>query len=220
MRSKATDRDVRAAAILAQAEQALAEGDLPRARALVDAVLAQKPRHAGARELRAAIDELAPFHDPAEPDAHTQDFGDLQPDARHVAPAPPPREPLRGNRYDPGDERPLGVTLLAILDIIVGAIMLLLGVLAGGAIGLFTVLLGGLVLASGIGLWRLRPWAWTLSVVATGAGFALNVLGGVAGNGRAAFTAIIQGLLLAYLWAVREHFRSPTSSRAPFRTRA
>jgi hypothetical protein len=84
-------------------------------------------------------------------------------------------------------QRPTGVTILAILAIIggiLGVIGGLLGLLGGaliastgvgathpGAAGLLVVLaivtlvLGVLDIISGIGFWRLAPWAWMLGVV-------------------------------------------------------
>jgi hypothetical protein len=83
-------------------------------------------------------------------------------------------------------ERPLGITILAVLAII-GGIFLLLGGLAllalggvaasqgdsvSGALGGFAAILGIvtlvlaiLYLAFGVGAWMLKPWAWTLGVV-------------------------------------------------------
>ena len=91
-------------------------------------------------------------------------------------------------------ERPLGVTILAILALIggffglLGGIALLgLGGLAAGLgaavdgtyamiIGLGLLVQAVLNLAFGIGAFMLKPWAWTLGVVAQVLGLLLTVL--------------------------------------------
>ena len=72
-------------------------------------------------------------------------------------------------------ERPLGVTILAVLAIISGILGLLGGVallglgaagLGGVAaiMGILVLVLAVLELAFGFGAWTLQPWAWTLGV--------------------------------------------------------
>ena len=78
-------------------------------------------------------------------------------------------------------ERPMGVTILAVLAIIGGLLALLgaLGLLLGGAalasvdggvggmamlLGVGALVLAVLYLAFGFGAWTLKPWAWTLGV--------------------------------------------------------
>jgi uncharacterized membrane protein (DUF2068 family) len=95
--------------------------------------------------------------------------------------------------------RPLGITLIAILAVINGLLGLCLPgiVIIGGGIGaLFSgglgliVVCGGLLLAAGpllwlivaYGAWNLRPWAWWLGMIATGVtvvGVVINILNGV-----------------------------------------
>jgi len=95
--------------------------------------------------------------------------------------------------------RPLGVTIIAILAFINGLLGLCLPglVIIGGGIGaLFTgglgliVVCGGLLLAAGplvwllvsYGAWNLRPWAWWAGMVATGltvVGVVVNIINGV-----------------------------------------
>jgi uncharacterized membrane protein (DUF2068 family) len=95
--------------------------------------------------------------------------------------------------------RPLGVTIIAILSFINGLLGLCLPglVIIGGGIGaLFTgglgliVVCGGLLLAAGplvwllvsYGAWNLRPWAWWAGMVATGitvVGVVVNIINGV-----------------------------------------
>lgn len=95
--------------------------------------------------------------------------------------------------------RPLGVTIIAILAFINGLLGLCLPglVIIGGGIGaLFSgglglvIVCGGLLLAAGpilwlivaYGAWNLRPWAWWLGLIATGVtviGVVINIINGV-----------------------------------------
>lgn len=105
-------------------------------------------------------------------------------------------------------ERPTGVTILAVLQLLFGAFAVLagLGAFVGGAVfaGLFSAfplvgLLGGaaiamigmlmlvfglVVLAVGYGFWTGQPWAWTVGMVLTLLGIITSVLslpGGIVG---------------------------------------
>jgi len=114
--------------------------------------------------------------------------------------------------------RPIGVTILAILTILIGIGLLLLGLLLvalGGITGLFgapmfglpiaaigglILLVGILMLVSGFGLLKLRMWAWWLAIIAF-------VLGAVSSILSASYpTAVIEVLLIVYLIVVRKHF--------------
>jgi len=82
-------------------------------------------------------------------------------------------------------QRPMGITILAVLAIVGGVLTLLAAIpllgagaavstVAGGLGGLVTIWTivalaeGALSLAFGVGAWTLQPWAWTLGVVAYG----------------------------------------------------
>jgi hypothetical protein len=90
-------------------------------------------------------------------------------------------------------QRPIGVTILAVLAIIGGVLGILGGVLillgggiiaasgveGAGAVGgliivfaVISIVIGVLYLAFGIGAWGLKPWAWMLGVI----GAALSIL--------------------------------------------
>lgn len=114
--------------------------------------------------------------------------------------------------------RPLGVTIIAILALINGLLGLCLPVLViiGGGIGaLFSgglgliVVCGGLLLAAGpilwlivaYGAWNLRPWAWWVGMVATGVtviGVVINIINGV-GILQAVASAPLSVIIFIYL---------------------
>ena len=114
--------------------------------------------------------------------------------------------------------RPLGVTIIAILSFINGLLGLCVPglVIIGGGIGaLFTgglgliVVCGGLLLAAGplvwllvsFGAWNLRPWAWWAGMVATGitvVGVVVNIINGV-GILQAVASAPLSIVIFIYL---------------------
>ena len=106
----------------------------------------------------------------------------------------------------PSGDRPLGVTILAILNIIGGLFSLL------GAFGFFAIaaldpffgviwmllgailaLLGLLNLVVGWGLWALKSWAWMLALIINLINLILNALG------QAWLGAIINLIVIIYL---------------------
>jgi hypothetical protein len=106
--------------------------------------------------------------------------------------------------------RPTGVTILAILAAIGGVLGLLAGIFAlgiGGAVAASGGALGGLVSVLGIvaivqgvlalafayGAWMLKPWAWTLGIVAFGISLVLAVIGIINGD----FTGQILSVVIA-----------------------
>ncbi len=120
--------------------------------------------------------------------------------------------------YAARPSRPIGVAILAILIILVGALFLL------GAIGMFTLAgfaairglptffgLGGAFLGAillilallfigvGLGLWHLRSWAWWLAIIV----LVISIVGSLADP----VGLIIPLILLIYLILVRQHFR-------------
>ena len=114
--------------------------------------------------------------------------------------------------------RPLGVTIIAILAFINGLLGLCLPglVIIGGGIGaLFSgglgliVVCGGLLLAAGplvwllvsYGAWNLRPWAWWAGMVATGitvVSVVVNIINGV-GIVQAVASAPLSIVIFIYL---------------------
>jgi lysylphosphatidylglycerol synthetase-like protein (DUF2156 family) len=122
--------------------------------------------------------------------------------------APPPPIPRT---------RPLGVTILAILTILVGIGLFLLGLVVVAAASLFTLfapvfglplvligilvlVVGILMLVSGFGLLKLRMWAWWLAFIS----FVLGTISSILSQSY--ITAGIEVLLIVYLILVRKHF--------------
>ncbi len=118
----------------------------------------------------------------------------------------------------PAPSRPIGVAILAILIILVGAIFLLgaVGVffitglgairglptffgLVGTVLGVLFLILALLFIGVGLGLWHLRGWAWWLAIIV----LILFIVGSLADP----VGIIIPLLLLIYLMLVRHHFR-------------
>lgn len=112
--------------------------------------------------------------------------------------------------------RPFGVAVIAVVVIVFGvvaAVLGLLGMLTGFVTGLMDpsrgagltflagvagVVLGGLYVIAGAGLWSLRPWAWWLAALAGVVGFVLAL-------GSPVWMLIWAGLV-AYLFVVRSNF--------------
>lgn len=87
----------------------------------------------------------------------------------------------------PSGERPLGVTILALLEIIVGALGLFgaITVITFGSIlfGAFGLILGVIVLflalidlIVGWGLWTLKSWAWMVALIVNIINLILNAV--------------------------------------------
>ncbi len=124
--------------------------------------------------------------------------------------------------------RPLGITIIAILAVINGFLGLcgpLILVVGGGVATLFTgpvglvAACGGLLLlvgpllwfAVGFGAWNLQPWAWWLGMIATGLtvlGVIANILSGV-GIFQAVASAPLSIIIFVYLLLphIRQAFR-------------
>lgn len=128
----------------------------------------------------------------------------MQPGAQIAfTPPPPPRQ------------RPTGITVLALLEFILGGLAILLGIafialgpyisqlmpglpplisLLVGGLGIGFLLAGLIGLVVGWGLWTGKGWAWWLTVILE----ALGLLSGLAGIAMGDPTSLI-GLLIAAL---------------------
>jgi len=138
--------------------------------------------------------------------------------------------------YVPPPRRPIGVAILAILVILAGAFLtfialilvffssiLIVGGIPGGGLvvaGSFIFLILSLVLlASGIGLWGLRPWAWWLATIVTVLvllNYGLNWYSiGYPTQFAFLLPIVIPAIILLYLFAVRGSFQSQPAYAPP-----
>lgn len=140
-------------------------------------------------------------------------------------------------------KRPKGVTLLAILEVVSGAVFLLAAatLLLGNqsdvsrqaltmahlsanrdtliSIGVFSLIIGGLQLGVAAGLWQLKTWAWGLAALAAGANMvfgALNVVNGERIVQEQQISLVVSLLILVYLLTpgVRGAFFSKRTAHA------
>lgn len=131
--------------------------------------------------------------------------------------ASPPGYSPPGYYPVPPATRPIGVSILAVLTILGGILIVLLGALfvvaplvlvgfglpalfglAVSAIGAIVLVFGLLWIGVGVGLLHLRGWAWWLAVIV----MVLSILGSI----TAPILAVLPGLILIYLIVVRHHF--------------
>lgn len=140
-------------------------------------------------------------------------------------------------------KRPIGITILAILQVVSGAVFLLAAttLLLGNqsdasrqalamahltasrdtliSVGVFSLIIGGLQLVVALGLWQLKPWAWVLAALASGASVVSSVLSVVNGERilqEQQIALAVSLIILVYLITpgVREAFFSKRAVRA------
>jgi uncharacterized membrane protein (DUF2068 family) len=110
-------------------------------------------------------------------------------------------------------DRPLGVTIIAILTIIGGIGFLISGITAVGVapflpdLGILSAAIGAVLIALGIayfvmayGLWKGKGWAWTITLVLSFIGIVLGIASIVTGNIGALFHLIINIIVVYYLY--------------------
>jgi hypothetical protein len=134
----------------------------------------------------------------------------------------PPGPPLMPMPTMPGPRKtPIGVMILGILVILVGIGTLGLGALLvlgasmmavgggslGGAFGALFAVFGGilaifgiLAILSGVGLIRLRSWAWWLTLIVS----IFNFIGGILSPFW--YIGVVWLLIIVYLVVVKKHF--------------
>ncbi|MGC2428172.1 MAG: DUF2127 domain-containing protein [Nitrososphaeraceae archaeon] len=104
-------------------------------------------------------------------------------------------------------QRPLGVTIIAILTIIGGIGFITSGVGAITIAHLFGAGIGGALVAIGIayfvmayGLWKGKRWAWTITLILSAIGIILGIGSIASGNVGAIFHIIINAIVIYYLY--------------------
>lgn len=124
--------------------------------------------------------------------------------------------------------RPLGVTILAVLDgigggllLFAGLVFLVLGAAAerflgpdtdpqlfqaiGGALGVVLLLLGLAYAGLGWGLWKGRGWAWIVTIAFQAIGIVYNLVTIRASAGAGVFGLILNGVIIWYF--LRPHVK-------------
>jgi uncharacterized membrane protein (DUF2068 family) len=107
-------------------------------------------------------------------------------------------------------ERPLGVTIIAVLAAIGGvfgvigsiALFSLLGSAPGifAAYALMNLAISVLLLVFAFGAWTLQPWAWTLGVVLEAVAIVLGLYALVDGDASAVVSIALAAVVLWYLF--------------------
>jgi len=103
--------------------------------------------------------------------------------------------------------RPLGVTIIAILAVIGGIGSLLSGfaVMAvvpfvGIILGVILIIIGLAYFAVAYGLWKGLNWAWTITLIVSAIGIIVGIGSIIVGNVGAIFHVIINGIVIYYLY--------------------
>lgn len=103
--------------------------------------------------------------------------------------------------------RPLGVTIIAILAVLGGIGSLISGFTVLALIPLVGLILGGILIIIGLayfavayGLWKGLNWAWTITLIVSAIGIIVG-LGSIAvGNIGALFHVIVNAIVIYYLY--------------------
>jgi len=140
---------------------------------------------------------------------------------------PPPMAPPGMYGAPMAPKRPVGVTILAVLTIIFGVIGLLVGILAvilfaaaatmlpaqyQGIAGILLALaalatiLSLVAIISGVGLLRLRSWAWWLTIIVGILNIVFSIGSYVAYPVVFPYGIVLWIIIVAYLVVVRGHF--------------
>ena len=99
--------------------------------------------------------------------------------------------------------RPLGVTIIAIL-VVIGGIGSLLGGLAVimliPLLGIILVIIGLACFAVAYGLWKGLNWAWSITLIVSVIGIVVGLGSLVVGNIGSLFQVIINAIVIYYLY--------------------
>jgi Predicted membrane protein (DUF2127) len=104
-------------------------------------------------------------------------------------------------------QRPIGVTIIALLAILGGIAFLVSGLgtlilipLIGIFIGSGLFILGLAYFLMAYGLWKGKGWAWTLTLILSGIGIIVGIGSIVVGNLGSIFHTIINAIIIYYLY--------------------
>ena len=102
-------------------------------------------------------------------------------------------------------QRPLGVTIIALLAILGGIAFLVVGLtlifipVVGIFIGSGLFILGLAYFLVAYGLWNERSWAWTLTLILSGIGIIVGIGSIIVGNIGSIIHTIINAIIIYYL---------------------
>lgn len=104
-------------------------------------------------------------------------------------------------------QRPIGVTIIALLAILGGIAFLVSGLgtlilipLIGIFLGSGLFILGLAYFLMAYGLWKGKGWAWTLTLILSGIGIIVGIGSIVVGNIGSIFHTIINAIIIYYLY--------------------
>lgn len=104
-------------------------------------------------------------------------------------------------------QRPIGVTIIALLAILGGIAFLVSGLGTLVLIPLIGIFLGSGMFILGLayflmayGLWKGKGWAWTLTLILSGIGIIVGIGSIVVGNIGSIFHTIINAIIIYYLY--------------------
>jgi uncharacterized membrane protein HdeD (DUF308 family) len=97
--------------------------------------------------------------------------------------------------------RPLGVTIIAILNVIVGIIAIAVGIPALiVVVGILLIAIGIASLVMGYGLWKGRSWAWTITLILSGIGIISSAVSIAERQTGAIVNLVIYAIIIYYLY--------------------
>jgi hypothetical protein len=103
--------------------------------------------------------------------------------------------------------RPLGVTIIAILAVIGGIGSLLSGLTVLAIVPILGIIFGGILIIIGLayfvvayGLWKGLSWAWVLTLIVSVIGIIVGLGSIVVGNVGALFHVIVNAIVIYYLY--------------------
>jgi hypothetical protein len=129
--------------------------------------------------------------------------------------------------------RPLGVTIVAVLTmmggigfiasgiaaVVVGTLLSDIDVLSSAEISTALILLGVAYFVVTRGIWKGKEWAWSITLILSSIGVVLNLVSIITGNIGTIFGIIINAVVIYYLFRpnVKTFFgRMPTTSSSSY----
>ncbi len=112
--------------------------------------------------------------------------------------------------------RPLGVTIIAILSVLGGIGSLLSGLTVLAIIPILGIIFGGILVIIGLayfavayGLWKGLSWAWVLTLIVSVIGIIVGLGSIVVGNVGSLFHVIVNAIIIYYLYRpnVKAYFK-------------